>query len=236
MGNSSAEHDRMQPGRLEYFPLLFSAPEYRSNIASLLNINDAWLSTVVHMDEPSVAQIKLAWWQQELDRIKNDEAVHPLTPKDPPFSKDTVTLLQGLLGGYQNAIEHDIKLLSTAERSDYFGPAVQWAICLEQKAQDDTQLKQCAHALGVAWTLYQKTLGRARLSTEELDVLTQEGLSHLEKSFTTQPEHKQFRFSVLLTEILKRWFGRASQIQPGKQPINLMYQLWISWTTALKLR
>ncbi len=85
-----------------YYAFLFLPPEKRRAITALYaycrEVDDA----VDEVSEPAVAQAKLAWWAQEIDRLYAGSPQHPVTralaPHLVPFSIARERLLQILEG------------------------------------------------------------------------------------------------------------------------------------------
>lgn len=61
-----------------YYSLLWVAPEARERFISRLSLIDALATTLEDVQEPTVAQQKIHWWHEELDRAIAGNARHPI--------------------------------------------------------------------------------------------------------------------------------------------------------------
>lgn len=60
-----------------YYSLLWTTPERRLRLLNRLAMIDAIATTLHDVQEPAVAERKIHWWHEELDRLARGEARHP---------------------------------------------------------------------------------------------------------------------------------------------------------------
>ncbi|MEE9322044.1 MAG: hypothetical protein V3U76_16475 [Granulosicoccus sp.] len=60
-----------------YYSLLWTTPERRLRLLNRLTMIDAIATTLHDVQEPAVAERKIHWWHEELDRLAKSEARHP---------------------------------------------------------------------------------------------------------------------------------------------------------------
>lgn len=66
-------------GSALYYSLLSTKPEKRKVIIALHALYNELMNSVDNVKEPSVVQMKLAWWQQEINHMYEMKATHPIT-------------------------------------------------------------------------------------------------------------------------------------------------------------
>jgi 15-cis-phytoene synthase len=67
------------PGTARYWSWLFAAAEVRAPLLGIYALGAEWQALMDPATEPSVAHLKLAWWQEEMQRLEQGRAVHPIS-------------------------------------------------------------------------------------------------------------------------------------------------------------
>ena len=66
-------------GSARHWSYLFAAPLVRGPLLGVYALLAEWLALLDPATEATVAQLKLAWWQEEMTRLAQDSAVHPVS-------------------------------------------------------------------------------------------------------------------------------------------------------------
>jgi phytoene synthase len=69
----------LPPGTARYWSWLFAAAESRAPLLGIYALGAEWQALMDPATEISVAHLKLAWWQEEMDRLARGSAVHPIS-------------------------------------------------------------------------------------------------------------------------------------------------------------
>jgi 15-cis-phytoene synthase len=69
----------LPPGTARYWSWLFAAAESRAPLLGIYALGAEWQALMDPATEISVAHLKLAWWQEEMHRLKQGSAVHPIS-------------------------------------------------------------------------------------------------------------------------------------------------------------
>ena len=69
----------MPPGTIRYWSWLFAAAEARAPLLGIFALQAEWHALMDPATERSVAYLKLAWWQQEMQRLRTGSSVHPIS-------------------------------------------------------------------------------------------------------------------------------------------------------------
>lgn len=67
------------PGSVRHFSWLFAAPAARGPLLGVYALQAEWNALLDPRAEPSAAQIKLGWWQEEMRRLTDSAPVHPIS-------------------------------------------------------------------------------------------------------------------------------------------------------------
>jgi hypothetical protein len=70
---------RVPEGSAAYYALLFTPPARRDAIAALFALGQEFDQISTRRGEPSVTQAKMRWWDDEIRRLVNGQARHPVT-------------------------------------------------------------------------------------------------------------------------------------------------------------
>lgn len=126
----------IREGSSLYYSLLWTEPQARTRFENRLGLINALVTTLDDVQEPQVAEKKIHWWHEELQRLREAQARHPA-------AKSCQADLKGLEKA--QAVCLDILSVSSSQR---FSPAS----TIEQSNQAITQsylarLALLAHAL-----------------------------------------------------------------------------------------
>lgn len=69
----------MPPGTARYWSWLFAASESRAPLLGIYALGAEWQALMDPATESSVAHLKLAWWQEEMQRLAQGSPVHPIS-------------------------------------------------------------------------------------------------------------------------------------------------------------
>src|SRR6202044_632097 len=64
-------------GTVRYWSWLFAAAESRAPLLGIYALRAEWQALMDPATEPNVAHLKLAWWQEEMQRLPPGAAAHP---------------------------------------------------------------------------------------------------------------------------------------------------------------
>lgn len=67
------------PGTTRYWSWLFAAKDSREPLLGIYALIAEWRALMDPGTESGVAQVKLAWWQEEMQRLAAGSAVHPIS-------------------------------------------------------------------------------------------------------------------------------------------------------------
>jgi phytoene synthase len=67
------------PGTARYWSWLFAAAEARAPLLGIYALGAEWQALMDPATDISVAHLKLAWWQEEMLRLSQGSAVHPIS-------------------------------------------------------------------------------------------------------------------------------------------------------------
>lgn len=70
---------KLEPGSSLYYSLLWTDAAAKERFVERLNLLESLNSTLDDVQDPEVAQKKIHWWHEELQRMINGEARHPAT-------------------------------------------------------------------------------------------------------------------------------------------------------------
>ena len=146
----------MPPGTARYWSWLFAAAEARAPLLGIYALGAEWQALMDPATELSVAHLKLAWWQEEMHRLKHGSAVHPIsvylaalpraaTVDFTPLSA-AVTAAAAQLSGAPLERGSDLEPQSRA----LWGGPMALASQLAGDVRDETDLRNCTSALAAA--------------------------------------------------------------------------------------
>ena len=77
--DATYERRALPPGTARYWSWLFAAAESRAPLLGIYALGAEWQALMDPATEISVAHLKLAWWQEEMHRLAQGSAVHPIS-------------------------------------------------------------------------------------------------------------------------------------------------------------
>lgn len=76
-------------GSALYYVVRFAAPARRDRLAALFALHHKWQAQNRTLNDPGVARLQLAWWQDEVSRLGQHQAKHPALLLMLPEAADT---------------------------------------------------------------------------------------------------------------------------------------------------
>jgi phytoene synthase len=198
-------------GSPRYWSWLFAARESRDPLLGIYALAAEWHALMDPVTEPGVAQLKMAWWREELERWWSGSPVHPITrwlaeiPGAMP--SDASPLRQSLEAAAVHAAGTPLERaadLETHAAALYGAPLVAAARLAGSPAGsllDCTNALACGQYLTVAVAVYAGE-ARAGRTPFAVDELLAAGIDHEALSAPVPPP--------LLQEYLGRLLGRAA--------------------------
>jgi len=215
------------PGTVRYWSWLFAAAEARAPLLGIYALGAEWQALMDPATESSVAHLKLAWWQEEMQRLAAGSAVHPIS---------------GYLAGLPRAGSVDFTPLLTAVRavsSQVSGVPLERGADLEPQSQalwggplivvsqlaadvdDEASLRECTQALAAADYLsralrgYRREAGVGRVPFA-IDELMAAGVDNADLVADPPPPHLQSYLDRLRARAA-RYFETAAESLPPAQ-------------------
>lgn len=146
----------LPPGTVRYWSWLFAAAESRAPLLGIYALGAEWQALMDPATESSVAHLKLAWWQEEMQRLIAGTAVHPISaflaalPR--AASVDFTPLLTAVnaaaaqVGGVPVERGADLEPQSQA----LWGGPLALASLLAADVPDEAGMRNCTRALAAA--------------------------------------------------------------------------------------
>jgi phytoene synthase len=215
------------PGTARYWSWLFAAAESRAPVLGIYALRAEWRALTDPATEGSVAHLKLAWWQEEMQRLAAGSPVHPIS---------------AYLAGLPRAASVDFTPLVTAvsaaaaqvsgvplERGTDLEPQSQalWggplvlASHLAGDVPDETNLRNCTRAIAAADYLskairdYRREARAGRVSFA-IDELMAAGVGNDDLAADQPPANLQI-YLELLRGRAARYFETAAHELPLAQ-------------------
>ena len=207
------------PGSVLYYSLLGQPPERRRILLALYALRYEWLEIIQDHHDISVAQAKLAWWRQEIQRLAAGTSRHPICQALGALSPIAPGLQQCL-----NAVEQELNFSGCADAgqiqalaqlggSEYVTVMVQ-ATTVSQPAQ----LAAFARSFGSAWFLFERLLAARKLAWRGRCYIPAEALARfglepedLQRGQTTDAVHNMLTHQALH---IREQFQQADQSIP----------------------
>ena len=212
------------PGTAHYWSWLFAAAESRAPLLGIYALEAEWQALMDPATETGVAHLKLAWWQEEMQRLAAGSAVHPIS---------------GYLAGLPRAALVDFTALSTAVKTaatqvggvplergtdlepqsrDLWGEPLALVSRLAADVPDEASLSRCTTALAAAGYLsrairdYRREARMGRVPFA-IDELLAAGVDNDDLACDPPPPHLQI-YLVGLRERAAGYFEAAAQALP----------------------
>ncbi len=217
----------MPPGTARYWSWLFAAAESRAPLLGIYALGAEWQALMDPATEISVAHLKLAWWQEEMHRLKQGSAVHPISvylaslPRAAkvdftPLSV-AVTAAAAQVSGAPLERGSDLEPQSRALWGDPMALASQ----LADDVQDETGLRNCTSALAAADYLSKairdyRREARAGRVPFAIDELMEAGVDNDDLATDPPPPRLQSYFDGLRKRAAQ-YFQTAAEMLPRAQ-------------------
>jgi len=215
------------PGTVRYWSWLFAAAELRAPLLGIYALGAEWQALMDPATESGVAHLKLAWWQEEMQRLTAGSGVHPIS---------------GYLAALPRAASVDFTPLLTAVRSaalQVSGVPLERGAELEPQCQalwggplalasrfaveavDEPSLRTCTTALAAADYLSKAIRGYRRDARVgrvpfAIDELMAAGVDNADLTADAPPPHLE-SYLDRLREAAAAYFGTAAQALPRAQ-------------------
>jgi phytoene synthase len=215
------------PGTARYWSWLFAAAESRAPLLGIYALGAEWQALADPATESSVAHLKLAWWQDEMQRLAAGAPVHPigiyLAALPRAASVDFTPLVTAVrstalqLGGVPLERGAELEPLCRA----LWGDPLALASRLAADAVDDAAVLHCTTALAVAGYLSKAIRGYRREARVgrvpfAIDELLSAGVDNADLAADAPPPHLQAYLDHLRDAAAGR-FEAAAQALPRTQ-------------------
>ena len=236
----------MPPGTARYWSWLFAAPESRGALLGIYALRAEWQALTDPATETGIAQLKLAWWQEEMQRLAARCPVHPIS---------------AYLAALPGAAAVDFSPLLTAvaaAAAEVSGVPLERAADLEPQSQalwgdplalagrlagpvaDETRLCKCTRALAAGDYLsaairdYRRDARAGRVPFA-VDELMAEGIDNDDLAAESPPAHL-LRYLELQRRRAARFFESASQELPREQRARQRHLLVLAALGAKRVK
>jgi 15-cis-phytoene synthase len=215
------------PGTVRYWSWLFAAAESRAPLLGIYALGAEWQALSDPATESSVAHLKLAWWQDEMQRLAAGAPVHPISSYLAALPRAALVDFTPLLTAVRNAALHvgGVPLERGADleplcRTLWGGPLL-LASRLAADAIDEAGVLNCTTALAVAGYLAKAIHGyrreaRAGRIPFAIDELLSAGIDNADLVAEAPPPHLQAYLAHLRDSAAAR-FEAAAQALPRTQ-------------------
>lgn len=123
-------------GSTFYYALLKTAPQQRADVCALLRFCDVLASVLHDVSEPAVAEQKIHWWHQEIERLQQGEARHP-----------AATIVHPVIQRYSLATEKFLSILQANNNEKFINASDDDAFQLRLLTDYGMRLELCSTVL-----------------------------------------------------------------------------------------
>jgi 15-cis-phytoene synthase len=215
------------PGSARHWSWLFAATEARAPLLGIYALLAEWQALMDPATESSVAHLKLAWWGEEIQRLKRGSAVHPISSYLADLPRAAAVDFDPLLAAVATAatqiggapLERGTDLESQC-RSLYGGPLA-LASLLAADVPDAAALGNCTQALAAGEYLAKALRDYRRESSAgrvpfAIDELLAAGIDNDDLAAAPPPAHLQ-SYLDRSRERACSYFESAGQALPPAQ-------------------
>jgi 15-cis-phytoene synthase len=216
------------PGTVRYWSWLFAAAESRAPLLGIYALGAEWQALMDPATESSVAHLKLAWWQEEMQRLAAGSAVHPISgylaalPR--AGSVDFTPLLTAVRAASAQVSGVPLERSADLEPQSqalWGGPLTVASLLAGADVHDETSLRECTRALAAADYLsralrdYRREarVGRVPFAIDELMAA---GVENTDLIADPPPAHLRSYLDRLRTRAA-RYFETAAEALPPAQ-------------------
>jgi phytoene synthase len=212
------------PGTSRYWSWLFAAAATRPPLLGIYALGAEWQALMDPATESAVAQLKLAWWQEEMQRLTTRSAVHPISSYLAALPGAAAVDFTPLLTAVQAAAAHiggvPLERGTDLEPQSYalWGGPLALVSQLAGEAKDDPGLRNCIRWLCAADHLarairdYRREARTGRVAFA-VDQLMAAGIDNADLSADSPPAHLQI-YLQQLREQAAEYFERAAEVLP----------------------
>jgi 15-cis-phytoene synthase len=215
------------PGTVRYWSWLFAAAEARAPLLGIYALGAEWQALLDPATESSVAHLKLAWWQDEMQRLTTGAPVHPISSYLAALPRAAVVDFTPLLTAVRNAALYvggvplergaDLEALCRA----LWGDPLALASRLAADVVDEAGVRDCTTALAMAGYLSKAIRGyrreaRAGRVPFAIDELLSAGVENADLAADAPPPHLR-SYLCRLRSTADGYFTAAAQTLPRSQ-------------------
>ncbi len=217
----------MPPGTARYWSWLFAAAETRAPLLGIYALGAEWQALMDPATESSVAHLKLAWWQEEMQRLSQGSAVHPISSYLAGLPRAAAVDFSPLQTAVEAAaaqvsgvpLEHGADLEPQSQA--LWGGPLLLASQLAADVPDEAALSHCTQALAAAEYLAKSIRdygreARAGRVPFAVDELMAAGIDNADLAAHPPPPHLQ-NYLGRLRERAAEYFEAAVQALPSAQ-------------------
>jgi phytoene synthase len=212
------------PGTARYWSWLFAAAESRAPLLGIYALRAEWQALMDPSTDIGVARLKLAWWQEEMQRLGSGSAVHPISAYLAALPRaasvdfmplvTAVNAAAALVGGVPLERGADLEPQSQA----LWGDPLALASRLAADVPGETRLRDCTRALAAGDYLLGAIRGyrreaRAGRVPFAIDELLAAGIGNEDLAAELPPPHLKL-YLELLGDRAARYFETAAQELP----------------------
>jgi phytoene synthase len=215
------------PGGVRYWSWLFAAAQARAPLLGIYALGAEWQALMDPATEPGVAHLKLAWWQEEMQRLSAGRAVHPISSYLAGLPRAGTVDFAPLLAAVEAAasqvsgvpLEHGADL-EPQSAALWAGPLAVASLLAADNC-DEPGVRNCTRALAAAEYLAKAIRGyrrdaRAGRVPFAVDELLAAGIENADLTADPPPPHMQ-HYLDRLRERSARYFEAAAQALPTAQ-------------------
>jgi phytoene synthase len=215
------------PGTVRYWSWLFAATEMRAPLLAIYALGAEWQALMDPATEIGVAHLKLAWWEEEMQRLAQGRAIHPISSYLGTLPRaalvdftpllDAVKAAAAQVGGVPLERGADLEPQTHALGG---GPLV-LASQLAAEVHDEGALRHCTGALAAADYLSKavrdyRREARAGRVPFAVDELMAAGVDNEDLAADSPPPHL-FDYLGRLRERALEYFAIAARALPSAQ-------------------
>jgi phytoene synthase len=215
-------------GTARYWSWLFAAPEARAPLLGIYALLAEWNALIDPATERSAAQIKLAWWQEEVRRLAEGVPIHPIGI----YLKSLPRATQVDFSPLTDAIDAAVREINGAplERALDLAPhacalrasPLAVAAHLSHDDRDEPALDECINALAIADYLSRSVrdyrrearCGRVPFAVDEL---LAEGIENADLSAATPPAPLDGYLRRLRERAMQGYASAAKMLPPTRR-------------------
>jgi phytoene synthase len=217
----------LPPGTARYWSWLFATAEMRAPLLGIYALRAEWQALMDPATDTSVAHLKLAWWQEEMRRLGQGSAVHPISvylaalPR--AASVDFTPLLSAVTAAAAQVSGVPLERAADLEpqSSALWGGPLALASRLAAEVPEETALRKCTSALAAAGYLsramrdYRREAKAGRVPFA-IDELMAAGVDNDDLAADPPPAHLQGYLDGLRKQAIQ-YFETAAQSLPNAE-------------------